>query len=144
MGINVGGPTAWKVVSRGPIAVAFHWIDNEPAMVIFPTRGRALMRGCTPYCLPLTSAHELVKDGSKGAVVDSAVLWDKARTATKVMGFGEDAQMAMKVADVILNSLDDLCDMPPEPQVLIDKAKPAPTGELIAKVGGETVFHGEA
>lgn len=144
MGITVGGPTAWKVVSRGPIAVAFHWVEGEPALVLFPTQGRMVMRNCMPYVLPLARAHELVKDGSKGSVVDSAVLWEKARTATEVMGFGADAQVAMKVADVILNSLDDLCDMPPEPAVLENARRPAPTGELALKVAGETVFQGEA
>lgn len=144
MGITVGGTTAWKVVSRGPIALAFHWINGEPAMVLFPTRGRAMMNGCMPYALPLSRAHELVKDGTDGSVVDSAVLWDRATTATRVMGFGNDAQVAMKVADVILNGLDDLCDMPPEPTVLEAKRTPAPTGGLEVRVAGETVFQGEA
>lgn len=144
MGLVVGGATAWKVYSRGPIAAAFHWVDGEPAMVLFPTKARALMVGCVPYCLPLSRAHELVKDGSNGSVVDSAALWDRARTATQVMGFGNDAQVAMKVADVILNGLDDLCDMPPEPAVLAAKREAAPTGELAIKVDGDTVFQGEA
>lgn len=144
MGFNVGGPTAWKAYSRGPIAVAFHWVKGDPAMVLFPTRGRMVMRNCVPYCLPLSSAHRLVKDGTDGAVVDSVVLWDMARRATEVMGFGDDAQVAMKVADVILNSLDDLCDMPPEPKALEAAAAPAPTGEVEFMVDGETVFHGEA
>jgi hypothetical protein len=144
MGFNVGGPTAWKVVSRGSIAAAYHWIKGEPAMVLFPTKGRMVMRGCVPYALPLSRAHELVKDGSHGVVVDSAVLWTMARKATEVMGFGNDAQVAMKVADVILNGLDDLCDMPPEPALLAAKREPAPTGEIAITVDGDQVFQGEA
>lgn len=144
MGFEVGGPTAWKVYSRGPIALAFHWIEGEPAMVLFPTKGRMVMRNCVPFVLPLARAHELVKDGTDGSVVDSTVLWEIARDATRVMGFGTDAQVAMKVADVILNGLDDLCDMPPEPAVLEAARRPAPTGELAVRVAGETIFHGEA
>lgn len=143
MGFTVGGKTAWKVVSHGPIAAAFHWVEGEPAMVLFPTKGRTLMQRCVPYVLPLTRAHELVKDGTGGSVVDSTVLWDRAKTATEVMGFGSDAQVAMKVADVILNCLDDLCDMPPEPTLLAAKRQPAPTGEFALKVDGQTVFQGE-
>jgi hypothetical protein len=144
MGFTVGGATAWKVYSRGEIAVAFHWVAGEPAMVLFPTKGRMVMRRCVPFVLPLASAHELVKDGTDGVVVDSTVLWRKAVRATEVMGFGADAQIAMKVADVILNCLDDLCDMPPEPAVLTQARQPAPTGELAIKVAGETVFQGDA
>lgn len=144
MGFNVGGPTAWKVYSRGPIAVAFHWVQGEPSMVLFPTQGRMVLRNCVPYVLPLQRAHQLVKPDSNGEEVDSDVLWQIATKATEVMGFGTDAQVAMKVADVILRSLDDLCRMPPEPQALIDAARPAPTGEMVVKVAGETIFHGEA
>ncbi len=144
MGFNVGGPTAWKVHSRGPIAAAYHWIKGEPAMVLFPTRGRMVLRNCVPYALPLARAHELVKDGTEGSVVDSAVLWGMAVTATDVMGFGDDKQVAMLVADVILNGLDDLCDMPPEPKLLEAQRAPAPTGEIAIKVDGDTVFRGEA
>jgi hypothetical protein len=144
MGFNVGGPTAWKVYARGEIAVAFHWVRGEPAMVLYPTKGRMVMRNCVPYCLPLERAHQLVKDGSKGAIVDSHVLWEMARTATMVMGFGDDFQIAKKVADVILNSLDDLADMPPEPIAFEQQRRPAPTGELAFMVDGEPIFQGEA
>lgn len=144
MGFTVGGDTAWKVYSRGPIAAAFHWVQGEPSMVLFPTSGRMVMRNCVPYVLPLSRAHELVKDGTDGGVVDSHALWERATTATRVMGFGEDAQVAMKVADVILNGLDDLCDMPPEPERLAKDRDPAPTGELAVRVDGETIFEGEA
>ena len=145
MGVTLGGPTAWRVYSKGDLVLAFHWIKGEPSMVFFPAKGRALMvRGCVPFCLPLSSAHQLVKDGTDGVIVDSEVLWAKASTAAMVMGFERDYQIARQVADMILNHLDDLCDMPPEPLSLIEAAKPAPTGEMAIKVAGETVFHGEA
>lgn len=144
MGLVVGGPTAWKVYSRGPIALAFHWVNGEPSMVLFPTAGRFMLRNCVPYVLPLERAHQLVKDGTDGFVVDSDVLWEMAKRATEVMGFGSDVQVAMKVADVILNGLDDLCDMPPEPASLAKAAQPAPTGTMAVKVAGETVYETEA
>lgn len=143
-GVTLGGATAWRVFRKGDLVCAFHWIGGEPALVLFPATGRVLLERCLPYCLPLSSAHELVKDGSGGAIVDSEVLWAKASTAAQVMGYGNDFQIARQAADLILNHLDDLCDMPPEPAVLLQKQATAPTGELAIKVAGETVFEGEA
>jgi hypothetical protein len=144
MGLTVGGDTAWRVHSRGEIACAYHWIKGEPAMVLFPTSGFLRRGGAIPYVLPLSAAHELVKDGTGGGVVDSVVLWTKACRAAIVMGFGEDFHVAKRCADVILTGLDDLCDMPPEAAWLAAKRQPAPTGEIAFKVAGETVFQGEA
>lgn len=143
-GMVWGGPSAWRVIAKKDLVVAFHWVGGEPAMILFPAKGRMLMRQCVPYCLPLTSAHELVKDGSGGMVVDPEALWAKASKAAEVMGFADDFQIARQAADLILNHLDDLCDMPPEPGFLAKQSEPAPTGELAVKVGGETVFEGEA
>lgn len=143
-GLMLGGPKAWRVFSKGDLVLAFHWIGEEPSMVLFPARGRSLLRRCIPYCLPLSAAHELVKDGTDGAIVDSEVLWEKASRAASVMGFDGDFSIARQAADLILNHLDDLCDMPPVPSVLIEQERKAPTGELAIKVAGETVFEGEA
>ena len=143
-GMEWGGATAWRVFSKGDLVLAFHWVQGEPAMVLFPAKGRMVLRNCVPYCLPLSSAHELVKDGTGGFVVDPDVLWVKASRAAHVMGFEGDFHVARQAADLILNHLDDLCDMPPEPAVLAGAGKSAPTGELAIKVAGETVFEGEA
>jgi hypothetical protein len=142
-GVEWGGPTAWRVFTKGDLVCAMHWVEDEPALVLFPAKGRMLLNKCVPYCLPLSAAHELVKDGSKGFVVDSEVLWVKASRAAYVMGYGNDFQIARQAADLILNHLDDLCDMPPKPTLLIEADSVAPTGELAVKVAGETIFHGE-
>ena len=143
-GMNWGGVTAWRVFTKGDLVLAFHWVNGEPSMVLFPAKGRMMLRNCVPYCLPLSSAHELVKDGTGGFVVDADILWVKASRAAQVMGFEGDFQIVRQVADLILNHLDDLCDMPPEPVVLAGTTGPAPTGEIAVSVGGETVFEGEA
>jgi hypothetical protein len=144
MGLEFGGSKAWRVFSKGEVAVAFHWIGGEPAMCLFPTNKHMGLTGAMPWVMPLERAHDLVKDGSNGVVVDSEALWLKARDATIAMGFGEDFQVAKKVADLILNHLDDLCDMPPEPQPFEAARRPAPTGEIALKVDGTEVFRGEA
>lgn len=144
MGLVIGGDSAWKVVSKGEVGLAYHWVGDEPAMVLFPTNKQLRVIGAMPFVLPLSSAHELVKDGTDGQIVDGDVLWSKARTAAQVMGFGDDPFAARKVADLILNGLDDLCDMPPTPAILAARKQDAPTGELAVTVDGETVYQGEA
>jgi hypothetical protein len=144
MGLVLGGDTAWKVFRKDAVVLAFHWVQGEPSMVLYPYGGRLMLRKAVPYCLPLSRAHQLVKDGSNGAIVDSAVLWQIATTAVRVMGLGDDFQITKAVADLILNHLDDLCDMPPEPLAFERARRPAPTGEVAFKVDGESVFQGEA
>lgn len=133
MGLVVGGKDAWFVKSYGEFVLAMHWINEEPAMVIFPfgaTNG-------TAYVLPLETAHELVDPGTKGEGVNGRALFGKAERAASVIGRGGDVFVARKIADAILSNLDKLCDMPPEPEHLAKKA--APQGEAILKVDGQTV-----
>lgn len=133
MGITVGGKTAWFVKSYGEFVLAMHWINGDPAMVIFPfgaTNGAA-------YVLPLDAAHELVNPGTKGEGVNGKVLFEKAERAASIIGRGGDVFIARKIADAILSNLDKLCDMPPEPEHLERKA--APAGEAVLKVDGQTV-----
>lgn len=144
MGLEVGGSTAWKVRSRGEIAVAFHWVNGEPAIVLFPTNRHMRMAGAMPYVLPLSSAHELVNPGTGGEGVNTGVLIEKSMRATEVMGFGDDWPITRKVADALLDSIDDLIKMPPEPKIHADRVNPAPTGKLAVTVAGETIFEGEA
>ena len=83
MGMTVGGPTAWRVFSKGEVALALHWVNGEPAMVLFPTNKSMRLIGAMPYVMPLAAAHELVKDGTGGNIVDCDVLWAKASKAAQ-------------------------------------------------------------
>lgn len=114
-GFTVGGSTAWKVRSVGDLGVAFHWVNKEPSVVFYPLHRGMRLAGGVPFVLPMSAAGDLVKDGSAGSEVDSIALVEKATKAAEVMGCAGDAFMIRKVADAMLASLDELCDMPPEP-----------------------------
>ena len=128
-GIEIGGKTSWRVKSFGEFAIAFHWVNGEPAIVVFPTGGSDLNKGAIPYVLPLDSLHEIVLPGTRGEGVNGGVLFAKAEKAASLIGRGGDSFVTRKIADAILGSVDELCDMPPEPQYLEDKRQPAPVGE---------------
>lgn len=143
-GIVVGGEGAWKPPrQKGDVCVAFHWINGEPAAVYYlhPRFAQFSIRKTVPYVMPLSVAHELVKEGGK-AEVDSRVLIQKAALCATLMGRDGDFQIVRQIADLMLDSLDELLDMPPEPPAKKGRSG-APTGELAFKIGGDTIFEGE-
>lgn len=140
--ITIGGESAWKAYSRGDIGVAFHWINKEPALVIYALHRGMRLSGSVPYALPLSSAHELVKDGSGGQVVNGEVLIEKAAKAAEVIGAPGDQFIIRRIADAMLEGLDDLCDMPPEPAK--GQVPKADEGTVQFRANGKTVWEKDA
>lgn len=119
-GFEFGGDQAFKVKTYPGFVLAFHWVNEDPAMVFFRRGGNAV------YVLPLDNCHEIVRPGTKGEGVDGQALFHKATTAATVIG--GDLLLARQIADAILENIDALCDMPPEPDWLILKRRAAPVG----------------
>lgn len=140
--ITIGGESAWKAYSRGDIGVAFHWINKEPALVIYALHRGMRLSGSVPYALPLSSAHELVKEGSGGHEVNSEVLIVKATKAAEVIGAPGDQFIIRKIADAMLEGLDALCDMPPEPAK--GQAPKAEEGAVQLRADGKVLWERDA
>lgn len=143
-GFVIGGDTAWKVRAFRDLGLAYHWVNGEPAVVVYPLHRHLRQNKAVPYALPLESLHELVDKGTKGTGVNTGVLLQKARTAAMVMGIGEDWATVKNVADAILDSIVDLVNMPPEPAWLEQRRRPPEVGEVAVKVDGQTVWEGKA
>ena len=124
MPIILGGPTAYRVRRHGDIAVAFHWINKEPAMVLYPH----LRKDAVPFAIPLHCAWAYAED---------AFLVEKAALAAGVMGMGDDKRIIFRIAGIINDALPDLLGMPPEPAAF--EYKPPVGGEMVVKVDGQTV-----
>jgi hypothetical protein len=135
-GFVVGGDSAWKVRSKGDIGVAFHWVNKEPSVVIYPLHRGMRLTGGVPFVMPLSSAHELVAEG--GEEVNAQALIEKAAKAAELLGAPGDRFLTHKIADALLESLDDLCDMPPEPPA--NPKRPKGEDSVILKADGQTVF----
>jgi hypothetical protein len=140
--ITIGGSSAWKAYSRGDIGVAFHWLNNEPAMVIYALHRGMRLSGSVPYALPLSAAHELVKDGTGGHEVNSEVLVVKATKAAEVIGAPGDQFIIRKIADAMLEGLDALCDMPPEPAR--GQVAPVEQGTVQFRADGKVLWEKDA
>jgi len=141
-GFSVGGQSAWRIRSKGDVFAALHWVQGEPSIVIAPKRGGMRLVGAVPYVLPLSAAHELVREGSNGAEVDVVVLVEKAATAAEVIGYKGDRYVAHTIADLLVECLDDLCDMPPEPEK--GQVRPREEGTVQFRADGKVLWEKDA
>ena len=138
MPVQIGGAKAWKVRQHGDIAVSFQWVNEEPAMILFPARRSLPGAGAVVICLSAAFKYAHPKTGAPTPyLVEFSVL------AAAQLGFAKtDTFAARKIAEVIVDSLPDLVDMPPEPQQF-NQEQAAAIGELSIKVDGETVHEAE-
>ena len=143
-GFTLGGDTAWKVRAVGDLVIAYHWVNDEPTMFVYPRYRRMMARSVVPWGLPLPAAHELVSADSKGHGVNSDELLAKATRCAEMIGFGGDRNAIFKIADLILAGLDDLVRMPPTPRHIEDQQAPAKQGDVIQlKQDGQIIFEQE-
>lgn len=134
MPVMVGGSKAWKVRQHGDVGVSFQWVNDEPAMILFPTRKALPGAGAFVVCL---SAAFRYADSKTGA--PTTYLARQAVTAAKMLGFAAtDTFAARKIAGVIVDSLPDLVEMPPEPTGF-NAQHQAEIGEMSVKVDGKTI-----
>jgi hypothetical protein len=131
MGITVGGEKAWKTRTHGELFVSYQWVNDEPAMLIFPTRPID-QAGC--FAIALSSAWKYA-DSTTGGPTE--YLFEQADNAARVMGMFQTKDTLRKIATVIVDGLPDLVDMPPAPQAFT----PLPKGEMKLKLDGQTVAH---
>lgn len=138
MPVQIGGAKAWKVRQHGDIAVSFQWVNEEPAMILFPAR-RSLP-GAGAFVIGLSSAYKYA-DSRTGAPTNYLV--QMSVTAAGQLGFSPtDTFAARKIAEVIVDSMPDLIDMPPEPQQFTQEQQ-ASIGEMVVKIDGQTVHEAE-
>ena len=135
-----GGEKAWLTRRTGDIGTAYHWVNGEPAMCLFPANRPASSAGV--YVIPLEAAYNYV--GSDGHP-DAGYMIGAARTAAAVMGFSQqDRFIQRKIVDVIADGIGDLIAMPPEPPDQVEQAvQQEMAGELTIKVDGEVVAERE-
>lgn len=136
--IELGGAKAWQVKVKGDVVIAYHWVNNEPAMCLYK-KGAMMVNRPGSYVIPLESAFKYA-DSKTGMPTPYAV--QQAAKAAEVMGFFPDRSTVTRIVDAILDGLIDLIEMPPEPAGLNRKDTDA-VGEILIKVGGKTIKEGE-
>lgn len=136
--IELGGTKAWKVKLKGDVVIAYHWVNNEPAMCLYK-KGAMLVNRPGAFVIPLESAFKYA-ESKTGMPTPYAI--KRAVTAAEVMGFFPDRSTVIRIVDAILDGLVELIEMPPEPTGLNRKDTDA-VGEILLKIGGKTVVEGE-
>jgi len=135
VGVILGGPTAWKVAVKGDVVRAYHWVNNEPAMCLYP-RDRRL--GAGAYVIPLSAASNYARaDG-----YPTAYLIEASARAAAIMGMDTSGFTIHRIADVIIEGIEDLVKMPPEPENL-PKKRGTRIGEIALKAGDKVIAEGE-
>lgn len=138
VGVVVGGKNAWRVRRHGDIVVAFHWVNREPAMVLFPARPSTL--GASAFVVMMSAAFKYAHPNG----YPTAYLVQQAVKAANVMGLYPDRFTVHRIADAILEGIEDLLDMPPEPEAFHrDKRQRRVVGEMTFKEGGKTIAEAE-
>lgn len=136
--IAFGGENAWKVRVKGDVVVAYHWINHEPAMVLFKHRaGIAMNPGA--FVLPLESAFKYADSKTGGPTIYAI---QQAANAAHVMGFFPDKFIVTRIVDVIMDGMLDLIEMPPE-HTGLNKKQTQAIGEMSLKVDGQIVHECE-
>jgi hypothetical protein len=137
--IELGGAKAWKVRLKGDVVVAFHYVNGEPALVLYKKPGVGTTNRPGAYIIPLESAYKYA-DAKSGLPTTYAIR--QAVIAAEQIGFFPDSFTVTRIIDAIVDGLIDLIEMPPEPQGMSQKQAEV-VGEMIVKCGGRTIKEGE-
>lgn len=138
MAVMLGGAKAWKQRVLGDVVMSYQWIDEQPSLVLWPLRKRSLNAGA--YALGLDVVHKYVK--ADGHPISSYLI-PQAIIAAEVMGMDSTTYTVRNIADAIMDGLEDLINMPPEPVGMNAEQHAGVVGEALIQVNGRTILHDE-
>jgi len=131
MGIHIGGAGSWKQHTVGDIVVSLQWVNDEPAMLIWPKVKRIGTKGAFAICL--SSAYKYT---------DMDYLIKQSIVCAEFIGMDTIKFTINRIADAILNNLQDLCEMPPE-QMVKAKQQEKAIGDMVLKLNGDVILEKE-
>ena len=136
--LMLGGENAWKKYVKGDIVVTFQWVNGEPAMILFPKVKRTLHSGAFALCM--SAAHLYVNSDGYPIV---SYLAPKSIEIAKALGMDADRSTCHRIADVILDGMEDLLMMPPERPTSHKEKNTDVVGEVVIRDGGRIIHEGE-
>ena len=128
-GASFGGTNAWKTQQVGDIVRSYHWVNDEPAMVIYPALARTEAAGAYIICLSSAFKYD-----------DMQYLIQQAAIAAKVIGMDSTQMTIHRIGTAIHDGLHDLIVMPPEPQWNKDLNRGHVVAEMEVKKDGKTII----
>lgn len=138
MPVLVGGDKAWKIKQYGDVVASFQWVNEEPALILFPRSKKAFTRGA--FVIGLSAIHQYV---NSDGYPNTEYLIPQSAKAAEFLGMDQTQFSVNMIADAILDSAEDLVRMPPEPVGMTEKQHNATVGEALIKVDGRTILDEE-
>lgn len=141
MGLQLGGDACWKKRrASGGLAIFYEWFEGEGAMFITRAHQSALAGNRGSAAITQPQAH-LYADSKTGAPTPRLIQF-AAKACTEI-GLEASRMNIKAIADAIVDGLEDLVRMPPEPAGR--KAKSGkPEGEIALLDGmGRSLVSGE-
>ena len=126
MGIQIGGDKAWRTRTVQDIFVSFQWVNGEGAMVLFPAAPRTHRPGA--FIIGMSSLFKYR---------NAKYLATQSVAAATVMGFEDTSFTWQRIAGIIEMGLDELKDMPPEP----DWKDKRVVAEVTGRINGKQFAH---
>lgn len=133
--VILGGPHMYKRFVHGDVTTELTWINEEPHMLLYRSNPGAKQGA---FQIDINDAHRYANSRTGGP---SPSLRMDCIEAAAAIGFAKhDVHGLFKVMTCILDHIDDLVKMPPEPTSSQLAHRPAQEGdELSIKVDGKTV-----
>jgi hypothetical protein len=124
--IQLGGPTARKVITKGDLCCAFHYVNGEETACFYPNPAMRTMdvgnkHRPGAYLVPLSHLHKFDDRGRAGdlALVEAAAI------AARIMGFTAHSKNdVLRIARFMNEMFGELYYMKPKPDSLRDATEP--------------------
>lgn len=121
MGVLLGDPAKCRAkYTKGDIVISFQYVNGEESMVLFPMRKK---EGGGAYVVGLSSAWKYT---------DMQYLVQQAAIAAEIMKMGTEKFTVHRVCDAIIDGLEELVRMKPEPE---SEKKVVGEGKLVSGDG---------
>lgn len=142
MGLMLGGDACWKKrVVKGGLAVFYEWFEGEGTMFITRAHQSALSGNRGSAAITQEQAH-LYADSKTGAPTERLLIF--AMKACVEIGLEPSRMNVRHIADAIVEGLEDLLRMPPEPtHKQLTGKNPWPVAELEVMQGNTTLISTE-
>ena len=128
--IQIGGAMCWKQKTYGDIVVTFDWINDEPAILITPKL--STIKGAYVVCL--SSAHKYT---------NPVYLVQQSAACANHIGMDGSSRFTIhRIADAIMECLQEMVEMPPE-QMARPKDKGKAVGDVVISVNGKKTVEKE-
>lgn len=122
----VGGPSAYKIMEHRGYTASFEWVDGEPAMLMYPTRG-GFDAGVFGICLS-SAAKYADPNGDP-----TRECWVEALRALPVLGKSQIDIECQTLVACIIHWMPELLHMPYCPRDVRVADRPAPVWEISHK-----------